>query len=247
MRGKRCALQKEGGIVKGLLYKEFFLLRGGLIFGVMFQTILSGVCISFPLIGFDTKMIILLTSVCYYLSFLILALVNQELFTHDERRLWSAFVSSTPQAASGQVACKYYMILIENLVLLFFCYLTDVIVLCVADDVMVSAITVGLFIFCLRILIHAVEIPFIIRFGSNVGVAVKSVLLAFLVLILLCYGLFGDISFLFGDDPIAAVYKFVTGGKVVWIAALIPYVAAGAYYLSYCISVRWYKEADYRE
>ena len=231
--------------MKGLLYKDFFLLRNGLIFVAVFQTILSGVCISFPLIGLDTKMILLLTSVCYYLSFLILALVNQELFAHDERRLWSAFVSSTPQAARGQVACKYYMILIENLVLLFFCYLTDVIVLCVADDVTISAIAVGMLIFCLRILIHAVEIPFMIRFGSNVGVAVKSALLALLVLVLLGYGLFGDIAFLFGDDPIAAVYEYVTSGKVIWIVALIPYVAAGAYYLSYCISVKLYKEADY--
>lgn len=233
--------------MKGLLYKDLFLLRNGLIFVAVFQTILSGVCISFPVIGLDTKMIILLTSVCYYLSFLLLGLINQELFAHDERCLWSAFVSSTPQAAKGQVACKYYMILIENLVLLFFCYLTDVIVLYVADDVAVSAIAVGMFIFCIRILIHAVEIPFIIRFGSSVGVAVKSVLLALLVLILLCYGLFGDISFLFGDDPIAAVYEFVTTGKVIWIAALIPYAAAGAYYLSYCISVKLYKEADYSE
>ena len=233
--------------MKGLLYKEFFLLRSGLIFVVVFQTILSGVCISFPLIGFDTRMIILLTSACYYLSFLILALINQELFTHDESRLWSLFVSSTPQAAKGQVACKYYMILIENLVLLFYCYLTDVIVICVTDDVAVSAIVVGVFIFCLRIIVYALEIPFIIRFGSNVGVTVKSVLLAFVVLILLCYGLFGDISFLFGDDPIAAVYEFVTSGNVIWIAALIPYAAAGAYYLSYCISVKLYKEADYSE
>lgn len=247
MCGKCGAVQKEGGIVKGLLYKDFFLLKSGLIFVAVFQTILSGVCISLPLIGLDTKTIILLTSACYYLSFLILALINQELFAHDERRLWSVFVSSTPQAARGQVACKYYIILIENLVLLFFCYLTDVIVLCVADDVTVSAITVGMFIFCLRIMIHAVEIPFMIRFGAGVGVAVKSALLAFLALILIYYGLFGDIAFLFGDDPIAAVYEFVATGKVIWIVALIPYMAAGAYYLSYCISVRLYKEADYSE
>ncbi|MCH5258437.1 MAG: ABC-2 transporter permease [Lachnospiraceae bacterium] len=233
--------------MKGLLYKEFFLLRSGLIFVVVFQTILSGVCISFPLIGFETRMIIFLTSICYYMSFLILALVNQELFTHDESRLWSLFVSSTPQAARGQVACKYYIILIENLVLLFFCYLADVIVLCVADDATISTIIVGMFICCFRILIYAIEIPFMIRFGSNMGVAVKSVLIALLALILLCYGLFGDISFLFGDDPIAAVYEYVTSGKVIWIVALIPYAAAGAYYLSYCISVKLYKEADYSE
>lgn len=233
--------------MKGLLYKEFFLLRSGLIFVAVFQTILSGICVSLPLIGLDARMIVILTSISYYLSFLILALVNQELFAHDENRLWGNFISSTPQAAKGQVACKYYMILIENLVLLFLCYLTDVVVICAADDVTISAATVGVFIFCLRILIYALEIPFVIRFGSNVGVAVKGVLLALLVLILLCYGLFGDIAFLFGDDPIAALYEYVTSGKVIWIMALVPYAAAGAYYLSYCISVKLYKEADYSE
>lgn len=233
--------------MKGLLYKEFFLLRSGLIFVAVFQTILAGICVSLPLIGLDARMIVILTSISYYLSFLILALVNQQLFAHDESRLWGNFVSSTPQAAKGQVACKYYMILIENLVLLFLCYLADVIVLCVADDITISAVTVGVFIFCLRILIYALEIPFVIRFGSNVGVAVKGVLLAFLVMILLCYGLFGDIAFLFGDDPIAALYEYITSGKVIWIVALIPYAAAGAYYLSYRISVKLYKEADYSE
>ena len=233
--------------MKGLLYKEFFLLRGGLIFMVVFQAILSGICISLPLIGLDTKMIVILTAISYYLSFLILALVNQELFAHDENRPWGNFVSSTPQAAEGQVAGKYYMILIENLVLLFCCYLTDVIVVCVADDVTISAIIVGMLIFCLRILIYAIEIPFVIRLGSGVGIAVKGVLLALFALILLCYGLFGDISFLFGDDPVAALHEFVTTGNVMWIAALIPYAAAGAYYLSYRISVKLYKEADYSE
>lgn len=233
--------------MKGLLYKEFFLLRSGLIFMVVFQAILSGICISLPLIGLDTKRIDILTAISYYLSFLILALVNQELFAHDENRPWGNFVSSTPQTAAGQVSGKYYMILIENLVLLFCCYLTDVIVVCVADDVTISAIIVGMLIFCLRILIYAIEIPFVIRLGSGVGIAVKGVLLALLALILLCYGLFGDISFLFGDDPVAALHEFVTTGNVMWIAALIPYAAAGAYYLSYRISVKLYKEADYSE
>ncbi|MCH5263437.1 MAG: ABC-2 transporter permease [Lachnospiraceae bacterium] len=233
--------------MKGLLYKEFFLLRSGLIFMVVFQAILSGICISLPLIGLDTKMIVILTAISYYLSFLILALVNQELFAHDENRPWGNFVSSTPQTAAGQVAGKYYMILIVNFILLFCCYLTDVIVVCVADDVTISAIIVGMLIFCLRILIYAIEIPFVIRLGSGVGIAVKGVLLALFALILLCYGLFGDISFLFRDDPVAALHEFVTTGNVMWIAALIPYAAAGAYYLSYRISVKLYKEADYSE
>ena len=233
--------------MKGLLYKEFYLLKKGLIFAAVFQTIISGICISLPVIGFEVGTCVILTAICYYLSFAIRAFVNQELFVHDENRPWGNFVSSTPQTAAGQVASKYYMILIENLVLLLCCYLTDVIVVCVVGDTGLSTIVVGMFVFCIRIITHAIEIPFIIRFGSGVGSSVKGVLLALVGLIVVCYGLFGDISFLFGDDPIAAIYEFIINGNVIWIIALIPYAAAGVYYLSYCLSVKLYKEADYSE
>lgn len=233
--------------MRGLLYKEFFLCRDELIFIVIFQTVISGICIAFPMIGLESHAIIVMTAVCYYLSFLILSLVNQELFTHDEKCLWSAFISSTPQTAKGQVACKYYMILIVNLFLLFCCYLTDIVVVCITGDTLVSAIVIAILIFCVRILTYAIEIPFIIRFGTNVGVAVKGLSAAFLILIVLCYGLFGDISIFFANDPITAIYQFFSSDNVIWISALIPYAAAGAYSLSYVISVRLYKEADYGE
>ena len=230
--------------MKGLLYKELYLLKNGLIFTAAFQAIMTGICISLSMIGSDSTLTIIVITACYYLSFLILSLVNQEIFTHDEKRPWNDFVSSTPQTARGQIAGKYYMILIENLVLLFCCYLTDIFVVCIADNVLVSTIAAGMIIFCLRIIAYAIEIPFIIRFGSNVGAAVKGALLAFLMLILLCYGLFGDISFLFGDDPAAAFIAFINSENVIWIIVLIPYIAVCAYYLSYCISVKLYEEAD---
>lgn len=233
--------------MKGLLYKEFYLLKNGLFFAAVFQTIISGICISLPVIGFGVETAVIMTAVCYYLSFAILGFVNQELFAHDKNRPWGNFVSSTPQTATGQVACKYYMILIENLVLLLCCCLTDVIVVCVVGDTGFSTIVVGLIIFCIRIIAHAIEIPFIIRFGSNAGVAVKEVLAAILILIVLCYAMFGDISFFFEDNPTAAVYELISGGNVVWIIALIPCVAAGVYYLSYAIAAKLYKQADYSE
>lgn len=235
--------------MKGLLYKDFFLLKNGLLFAAIFQAVISGVCIfiAIPSIGFSTEISILMMAACYYLSFMILAIINQELFALDENRSWGSFIISTPQTAKGQVASKYYMILIENIILLFCCFLTDVIVTCVAGDVMVTAIIACMFIFCLRILIHAIEIPFLLLFGSRVGGSVKSVLLVLLFFILLCYGLFGDISFLFGDDPAAAFLAFMNSGNIIWVGAIFPYAAAVLYVLSYHISVRLYQEVDYGE
>ena len=233
--------------MQGLLYKECFLLKSGLIFAAICQMFISGICVFLAMSRLNMELTVILMAACFYLSSLILSLVNQQLFVQDENRPWSVFVSSTPQNATGQVACKYYMILIENLLLLLCWYLTDIIVVCVTSDTESSAMIAGLLIFCIRILMYAVEIPFIMRFGSGVGSAVKGAAAAVFILIVLCYFMFGDISFLFGEDPIAAFYEFVSSGNVIWIAAVIPYAAAGVYYLSYCISVKLYKEADYSE
>lgn len=247
MCGQCHAAEKEGKVVKGLLYKDFFLLKSSMIFMALFQLIITGVCISLPMLGLDREMVIVLLAICYYLPFLVLTLVNQEIFAHDEHRTWIGFVGSTPQSIRGQVACKYYVILLQNLSLLFFCYLTDTVVVAIANDSMISMVLVGLMVFSVRLILQAIEIPFILRFGTNVGSNVKSALLVFLIFLVICYGLFGDISFLLGEDRLASFLKFVLNSSVIWIVAAIPYVAAAAYYLSYRISVKIYLGVDFSE
>lgn len=248
MCGQRHAAEKEGELVKGLLYKDFFLLRGGMIFMAVFQLVITGVCImtgvcmSLPIIGFDRERMMMILAICYYLPFLVLTLVDQEIFVHDEHRAWIGFVGSTPQTIRGQVACKYYVILLQNLLLLLFCYLTDTIVVAVADDSMISMVLVGLIIFSLQLILQAIEMPFVLRFGTNVGSSVKGAVLAALVFLVICYGLFGDISFLFEEDRIASLREFVLNSGVIRIVAAIPYVAAATYYLSYRISVKIYPD-----
>lgn len=228
--------------MKGLLYKDFYLLKGGIIFIAVFQLLISGTCILLAGMNLGESMTMVLLILCYYLPFLVLSMVNQQLFAQDERCSWYHFVGSTPQSISGQIAGKYYMILIENLILLLFCYYTDAIVVLVSDGAVISLAVIGMYLFCIRLFLQAIETPFLVRFGANVGGSVKGALLTVIAFIVICYGLFGDISFLFGDDPVAAFMNFLSSDNILWILAAFPYVAVVSYYLSYKISVRVYKE-----
>lgn len=233
--------------MRGLLYKEFFLLKRNMIFMAVFQLIMTGLCILLVSGGLDRELTMLVLAACYYLPFFIMTIVTQELFAQDEKSPWSSFAGATPQGLKGQVACKYYVILIENLLLLLCCFLTDTLVVAVTGDTTISMALAGMFFFCIRIFLQAIEIPFLLRFGVNAGGAVKSAVQAFIVFAVICYGLFGNISFLFSDDPVAAFFAFFNSGHVLWVLAVIPYVAIAAYFLSYRISLRIYKGVDYVE
>lgn len=236
--------------MRGLLYKEFFLLKGNMIFMAVFQLIMTGVCILLVTIGLgreDRELTILVLTACYYLPFFIMTIVTQELFAQDEKCPWSSFVGATPQGQKGQIACKYCVILIENLLLLLCCFLTDALVVAVTGDTTISMVLVGMFFFCFRIFLQAIEIPFLMRFGTHAGGAVKGAVQAIILFAAICYGLFGNISFLFSDDPVAAFFVFFSSGHVLWVLAVIPYVAVAAYFLSYRISLRIYKGVDYVE
>lgn len=228
--------------MEGLLYKDFYLLKGGIIFMAVFQLLISGTCILLVGMNLGESMTMVLLILCYYLPFLVLSMVNQQLFSQDERRSWYHFVGSTPQSISGHIASKYYMILIENLILLLFCYYTDAIVVLVSDGAVISLAVIGIYLFSLRLFREAIEIPFLVRFGTSVGGSVKGALLTVIVFMVICYGLFGDISFIFGADPVAAFMNFLSSDNILWIVAAFPYVAVISYYLSYKISVRVYRE-----
>ena len=67
------------------------------------------------------------------------------------------------------IACIYYVILIENILLLLCCFLTDALVVAVKKDTTISMALVGMFFFGIRIFLQAIEIPFLMRFGANGG------------------------------------------------------------------------------
>ena len=61
-------------------------------------------------------------------------------------------------------------------------------------------------------------------------------------LVVVIYALFGDITFLFGDDPVAAITEFLTSGNALLVLSLIPAASVLLYYISYLISLKLYRK-----
>ncbi|MBP5605187.1 MAG: hypothetical protein J6X60_06560, partial [Ruminiclostridium sp.] len=84
-------------------------------------------------------------------------------------------------------------------------FLTDVFTVVVTGG-MISLTVVLVMIFCWRMLVSAVEIPFMIRFGSEHGMQIKGAVMASILMLGIIYFLFGDISWMLVDeDPMEGI------------------------------------------
>lgn len=231
--------------MRGLLYKEFYQFKFDMYVIVGLQLFLSGICIVF---GITMKSeaapeaLCMMLSLCYIVALLLGSILSSEFFSKDEKRPWCNFAFSLPQTEKGQVAVKYYAVLILHLMILCFCFVTDVIVVAIYGNAVASGITVAVVFFSMRMLVHAIGIPFMLRFGATTGINVEASCFGITLMLIGIYALFGDVSFLFQDNIKDALLSFVTSGNVMWILALLPYVAGVAYYLSYRVSLKVYRK-----
>lgn len=179
----------------------------------------------------------LMFAVLYYFVFMMPSLTSNLLFESDESRTASAFAMSLPQCSKGHIESKFWYILIQYLVVLFITFLTDTVTYGILGGTFSAAMMLVL-IFCFRLLISAIEIPFVIRFGSQKGIAIKGLVIAFIVMLVLIYLMFGDISWLINsDDPIKAFMNLVKSGNIIFPISLFPFFSIAAYWLSCKISV----------
>lgn len=231
--------------MRGLLYKEFYQFKFDIYVLVPIQLFISCMCIGMGMIMKtepDTLQLCLILSLCYIFTLLFGSMLSSEFFLKDEKRPWCNFAFSLPQTDKGQVAVKYYVVLILHLLVLFICFVTDTITAALYGDVMASGLTAAVVFFCFRILVVAIAIPFMLRFGSTAGMHVEGACLGILVMLGGIYALFGDISFFLQENVGDALIAFVTSGNVIWIYALLPYFTGVAYYVSYRISLKVYRK-----
>ena len=89
-------------------------------------------------------------------------------------------------------------------------------------------------------MIGAIELPFAFRYGTEKGGKVKVIALIVILDSILLYGLFGDISFLLGENPWEALKRMLSTGVMIWVLALLPYVSCMVFYFCYRISLKVY-------
>ena len=230
----------------GLLYKNFRINFSAFLFVLIFTSVCCVIILLTAIIGGKEFVIendgLFAMIGLYYVIFMMPSLTNTFLFEPDEGKTAGAFAMSLPQGAKGLVESKYLTILIEFLILLFLCFLTDTISHAFTGGAFLASVVL-IYIFCLRLLLSAVEVPFLIRFGTEHGVSIKSLLVIVLILLAALYFLFGDITWLIGtDEPFKGLIKWLQGGRFLLFFALFPFLSIGAYVLSCRISILLYRK-----
>ncbi len=236
--------------MSGLLYKNFRANLSSFLFTVIISFICCAIGIVISILGGadmagDTDSIREAAPVfaaLYYCAFLLPSLTSNLLFEADENKTASAFAMSLPQCGKGHIQSKYWYILIQLLTVLFIAFVSDTVIFGILGGAFSAAILLVL-IFCWRLLLAAVEIPFVIRFGSQKGIAIKGLVIAFVVVFALIYLMFGNISWLIGsDDPLGALIAWLKSGRIIFFISLFPFLSFGAYLLSCKISIKVFRK-----
>ena len=95
----------------------------------------------------------------------------------------------------------------------------------------------GLIFFGISLILNSFDYPFYFRFGSENGSRIKAASILFVIILVLIYGLFGDVSFLFGDSSAQDLYNFMKSPPIKLMTWLIPTISVALFVISYIVSL----------
>ena len=231
--------------MRGLLYEEFYQLKRELYYFFGLLVCVFYVDFGVGCMGIENskpESLCRILSLSYILVLQVGSMMSSGFFSNDEKKPWNNFAVSLPQTGNGLVAAEYYSVLILHLISLFCCFIVDTIVVALYGSPAVSGMLVAVIFFAWRILMRAIAIPFILRFGATMGANVEIACFGIILMLLGVYALFGDISIFLSGNILDALTTFLTSQNVIWFFALLPFAAALAYYVSYRVSLKVYRK-----
>ena len=174
---------------------------------------------------------------CIIMPYIIFLLINAELFRFSENQKWRNFAISTPISVKGQVAVKYvFTIMIYAAILLFGVFGCFIATLMTGEN-QFTHMQAGLIFFGISLILNSFDYPFYFRFGSENGSRIKAASILFVIILVLIYGLFGDVSFLFGDSSAQDLYNFMKSPPIKLMTWLIPTISVALFVISYIVSL----------
>lgn len=231
----------------GLLYKELILNKKQLLEMTAALILFSAVLFISP--DNDTQFsaeIFLMISLCIMVCmYLVVGMMQQGIFEADEIKRWQYYITASPQMAEGHIRAKYVFVFLISIIFATYCIYLNPLSAAVHDLDYALPDVILLDLTCLQLLIRAIEMPFIVRFGSKYGNYFRMVIGFTTVFAVIVYGLFGDIS-MFGtlEEFITRIAELIQEDKFsqgltifLRLKTLIVFVI---YYLSYKLSCRLY-------
>ena len=159
----------------------------------------------------------------------------------DDRKLWGYWITASADGYKGFLRVKYEMIFGMIVLLMFSVQFVDMGYCAVAADMgkadaaQISGIAL---LFCfVQILLRAIDIPFVYRFGSKKGSIIKMICMVAGVIILLAFLILNTERF---DMIIESCKKVINVQNSSLLLSVGLVVCLALYYLSYRITCRLY-------
>lgn len=236
--------------MKGYLYKEWkqnrilFLLTAVIaieqvflpiqMFMVDSKTVSREVFLNFYVQGGDgVRMLVTILA-----AFCVLA-VQELLFRNDDMKAWGLFVASNPKGIKGYILTKYglafTMIMSFFVLSAGFDYIFTKIANVIGGLGLVPGTGVLWLLTLIMLLLSAIEMPFVIRFGMKLGNTIKLIILIALFII-------GVVILITNPLGIAdAIFAFFTGVEIPISAKWgLPILSFGTFFLSGWLACRMY-------
>ncbi len=243
--------------MSGLLYKDFCVLKksilsivlGILIFSIPLflpvESLLAKHGMLNDLINAEVVTFVHMPIFVYFMLFAAVSGFQGFLFEHDERKVWSHYITASPLGYKGQVLSKYFMTLATSFAVVVWGFVCDNICM-LTSGYYGSAANIYTTFFYIQIILQVIEYPFLIRFGHKHGNTYKMAFLIVAFYAIVIYLLFGKFPESFSMDTVFDfVFKLAANETALptiamGAMALLPYVAAILFYLSYKLSCKWY-------
>lgn len=243
----------------GLIYKDFVIIRKEIISNFLmifacsillffpWENIMADSGIHIALLSGSNMANKIMPILTYFITFSIIGGLQNDLFAHDERRCYHAFVTSTPVTEKGQVRSKYLgalILILIGLVWTIICNFTAQLI----GDVSESTLKISVTFFSVQMLLSSFGLPFIIRFGEKKGDTFKMAFLAVLLFFAIVYLLFGPLPEISRDRIFESILELLVDETKLStfksrVAALAPPISLILYTLSYSISAKLYPKA----
>ena len=160
----------------------------------------------------------------------------------DDRKAWSVFIASSPELAEGFLRIKYEMLFAMSVVMMSACLFFEQLLGSIVFDVTGKELTdisgVYMTLVFLQLLLRAIDLPFIIRFGDKRGGMIKIITIVLLFIALIVVIMINP------RDIVVKLANWIESGFdgdiVPFVIGIFPFAAIGAYFLSYRISCRIY-------
>lgn len=240
----------------GIMYKDFCVIKGNLLGNIMLIVWMSAWCfIPWTKIMDDLENVgntsygisfFLVPLLAYVVTAIVLSSLATEVIVQDEDKYYSAFISSTPMTAKGQILCKYYEILLLSFFVVLWGYILDT-VISLINGVSGSSMMIYIPCFFFLIFTKAIETPFLIRYGTKIGKMVKIIGMVAMLYGVIIYLLFGPLPDINSDTVFDTIINWFLQDKnfshfTSGVIALTPYLIMVMFYISYKVSCKWYQK-----